>query len=338
MSAPTVVVAFAFVVFCAHVSLFALGAPPTPGEVNITGAAYDGTLFQAVLTGWSWVFGSDQLAQRLLSVTCAILAFWFLFAALEARTGQPLVSAALLLGLAIFPPAVFAFATINTASAALLISLIGSWLVTRDVARPWMTGGALGLIIASLPFVDIAGAALGAALVVFALFERRPPLFWGALAAVAFVSTGLASQFIAFALPIVTEADLDQSIVRSYAMLWVTLSVSVLALALSPTLRTLMGTDAVRRATAALAAVFATSIWLGLSYVTVGTVVGQSIPALLGLGLIASAPFALWIRLVMPKIRSVWIWILLPVLMYCCFWVVLSGIDLAADPYANLTF
>ncbi len=333
---PMIIGVTLFGLFAAHIALFLFGAQAGLAELGIIESTEEKALYGVLQAAWSGLAGSAIETQRVFPAVLACVAFWVLVMAVLQRTGEAVVSAVLPLGMIVFPAAVYEFATVGSASLAVLLSLLGVMAATRDHEPHWVNGVGLGAVIGVLPFVDGAGAALGAGLVVLALFESRPPLFWGALSVTVFVLVGLFSQMFAFAPQVLAEPHQAIGGLREYAMLWVALAVSALALAMSTKLRSMIGPLVVRRGAAALSAVGISIIWLGLSAMTVGLDLSRVLPALLGLALIAAAPFALWIRLVMPAIRSMWIWILMPVLMYSCFWLVLSGIDLSAHPYSEL--
>ena len=322
--------------FCAHIGLFVVGAAPQVSELSGLANNEDRSLSQLIMTGWSALVGSDVQLRRLLPALASACAFWLLVKTVNARTHESVSAGAVAVGLIIFPTAVFAFVTDAAAAFALLLSLAAVAAVSWKPAQQWQSGLLLGSCIGLLPFIDAAGAALGAGLVVFAIFEHRTALFWGALSLAVFVIIGGASQFLAFASHPGAVTPGAPDALRSYAMLWIAILVSILVLFASPTLRRVIGPTAARSAAVALAAFAVALLWLVLAFVTVGQDLTRSLASLLGLALIATAPFALWIRLVMPRIRSVWIWILLPVLMYCCFWVVLSAVDLSSYPYSEL--
>lgn len=319
---PACVAVAVVALFAVHLALFAIGTAPLAGDAINS------------------LNGNAMLA-RFAALVFALIAILMMMRTISARTGSVITAATLPLGLSIFPPAVYEFATDPLTAAVLAVSLIGAacTLASRivSVPRELAAGAVTGAAIGGMPWLHISGAVLGMALFVLALAERRSPRYWIALAA------GMACLIIAggagltFAGGASGVAEPHVGPLRSFAMLWLALAFSGVALALSRTLRAKVSAMTLRRAVAALAAVAVCGVWFVIVRLQGGANIAEYLPPMLGIGLLACAPLVLWIELVMPAIRSVWIWILLPVTMYSCFWVVLGPIDLDAFPYTELT-
>lgn len=318
-------VAAAVILACGvHVGLFALGVEAPP-EGN------------AIATG----LADSVPASRLVGLVCAVIASLALMAATAARTGSLVAATTLPLGLSLFPPAVYQFATDPSTAAVLAVSLIGAACATAgrrsklpgELSSGVVTGGALGV----MPWLHISGAVLGMMVLVLAVAERRSPRYWLALAAGTMALVIAPSAITSYAAGSAGALAPPVDLLRGYGMLWLALVLSGMGLGLSQTLRAKLSDTAFRRAGAAMAAVGIGGVWLLIVQAQAGTGVDAYLPPMLGLSLLACAPLVLWIELVMPGIRSVWIWILLPVTMYSCFWVVLGPIDLNAFPYTELT-
>jgi hypothetical protein len=332
--------------FGAHLALFLLYAAPSDLEAEYITPAEAWTFYSALVSGWGVVFGPSLFAARALSAISALAAL-ILVARLALRwSGDQTTGAALPLGLILFPPTAYIFAQATPHALAALLTVAAISVVTsKPGPRPAVAMAKAGLLCALLAALHKTGIGLCAAVIVMALVQMG--IGRTSLTLISVTAAGLLVVWFLFPispadlpfdnqLSMTFEATLTSEVIRPYAMIWVALSFSVIALIGSKALRALLDQNGVRRSTV-LMMVFA----LALSWMILSPDIspGERLTAfntILVLGLLAAMPMVMWIRLVMPHIRSIFVWILLPVIMYSCFWVVLSPIDPQGFPYSRL--
>ena len=331
--------------FLTHLGFFAIGVGPTDLEAIYVDANAAPSAFGALQMLLRTLFGGTNEAGRVFSMMCATLGVIFLARLCAAWTGDVIIGAVMPLGLLLFPQVAFAFALATPHAFLMLLTIAGLTAATqmsdgKQLAAPIQVGGVCGVLV----FLDPAGIGLAAAIVVFVILERRDKTFLTILVAtMAIIALSFSLWFpiplsssLPFGLVETGSLTFQDGLWRAFAMLWVALALSALALWRSAPLRQRIGSHGVRR-----------SVVLGLSFAisTLWLIYGLAPPPadipvwftmVLGLGVMAALPLVLWIRLVMPSIQSIWVWILLPVVMYSCFWVVLGPINLDAFPYDQI--
>ncbi len=336
-----IILALISIAFLTHLIFFATGVGAVALESFYVGSEAEQSVFAALQS----ILGSSPLAGRAFSVICAITALFLLARFCAVWTGDALVGAVMPLGIVLFPQVAFVFALATPHALLLLLTMIGLSAPTWSAVHDERFGGLLaGSACSVLVFLDSVGLGLAVAILIFVCSERQNRTFilW-LLSVLICVSLLLFLWFpVSFFSTqptglIETQAlTVQQGVWQGFAMLWVALAFSVMALISSKSLRLKIGNRAVRR-----------SVMLGGSFlIAFGWLMFGLAPApsdlpiwfipVLGLGVVSALPLVLWIRLVMPSIQSIWIWILLPVVMYSCFWVILGPINLDAFPYDQI--
>ncbi len=335
------------VVFTAHLILFLLYASTSALEAEYRTPLETGTAYSAFLAGWGMIFGQSLFATRIISAFCALATVVFMARITVRWSGDEATGAALPLGLVLFPPTAFIFTQSTPHAMTALLTVLAVTAVTceSDQRRPMALIKA-GLICALLPTLHAMGLGLSVAILVIAFIQlgfSRVMLTFSAGTAAGIIGLGFLFHLSPEAFPQerlfqeTTGVTWMSAVMRHYAMLWVALAFSVMALAGSRALRDVLGQNGVRRSVALLAAFAIALMWMMLNPGGSPNNGTLAINAVLVLGIMAAMPMVLWVRLIMPRIRSVFIWILLPVIMYSCFWVVLGPIDLQGFPYDRLT-
>lgn len=331
----------------AHMALFLLYSAPSDmvglyrlGHGPVFDLVFD--LFQFLLRP-----GHHEavLLARLFSAICAVVTLMLVFRLATHWSGDAPSGAALTLGFVLFPVATYAFALALPYAPLALVFILSLVLIAKAQSKEanalLVTAGVLS---ANLPFIHSAGAALFAIVIGAAFLERRSgrgfAWFLCATGLTAALIFGLTLSDDRSSLIITSKARGAEALVpifQGYAMIWVAQVFSIIALAGSRALRVRLGAQGVYRSVAFLIGSCVATISLIFVPIPAEENLNIAFSGVLVVGVLASLPMVMWIRLIMPKVRSVAIWIALPVIMYSCFWVVLGPIDLDGFPYDQLT-
>ncbi|MBT7451274.1 MAG: hypothetical protein HN793_10630 [Rhodospirillaceae bacterium] len=345
MSSALIIFGLIALAFLTHLGFFAIGVGPTDLEAFYVEASAGSSVYGSVQTLLQSLFGDSIVVGRAFSVICAMTGLVLLARLCASWTGDVIVGAVMPLGLLMFPQAAFVFALATPHALMMLLTIVGLMAATRvSEGRPFVAPMQVGGVCGVLIFLDPAGLGIAAGIVAFVILERRDRTFLTTLVAMVII-VGLVLSLL---FPIPLSAELPSGLVetraltlqdglwRGFAMLWVALAFSAVALWRSAALRLSLGDHAVRRSVALGLSFVIATLWLIYGIAPPPADVPVWFTAILVLGVVSALPLVLWIRFVMPSIQSVWIWILLPVVMYSCFWVVLGPINLGAFPYDQI--
>ena len=328
--------------FVAHLTLFLLYVWPSSLE-TVYGSNNSVQAFHLAQLFLRAVFGSSILVDRLPSVVSATATLFLIFRLATRWSGDALSGAGLTLGFTLFPIAVYMFSQALPHALTTLVFTAALYLISIDGNKSrYIAPVAAALMCASLLFLHGTGFVLFAVLLCLTFLELGN--FWRSLAflVVTVLAVALGISFLDpvgvpdFPLDLMTKFPNDLwlvTVLQTYPMIWVAQFFAILSLFGSRPLRQLLAQEGVYRSLFLLAGFFASTSVLGLSQLPPHESVEMAFAPLLSLGVLASLPMVMWIRLIMPRVRSVVIWITLPVIMYSCFWVVLGPIDLNGFPY-----
>ncbi|MDG2244317.1 MAG: hypothetical protein P8L66_12595 [Rhodospirillaceae bacterium] len=329
------------IAFLTHLIYFATGVGTTALESFYVGSEVEQSVFAALQS----ILGSSPKIGRAFSVVFAITGLVLMARLCAVWTGDALVGAVMPLGMILFPQAAFVFALATPHALLMLLTMIGLSAPTWSVVRDERFGALLaGSTSSAMVFLDPTGLGLAVAILIFACSERqnRTFVFW-LLSTFICVSLILLLWFpISFfsAQPTgLIEAQaftVQTGVWQGFAMLWVALAFSVIALISSKSLRLKIGDRSVRRSVILGASFFIAFGWLMFWLAPAPSDLPIWLVSVLALGVVSALPLVLWVRQVMPSIQSIWIWILLPVVMYSCFWVILGPVNLDAFPYDQI--
>ena len=288
-------------IFGAHAALFIVGVGQTTAEQHVFIPDSAASIHTSLLTGLGALTGEPLLSARLSSLLCGVITI-ILGAWYGSRiSGDDLCGAALTVGFVFFPPVAFAVSQATPhgyASLLLTVAIVVSDHMSQS--RP-----------------------LG--------YRLAAGLFGGLLVVVAATTLSVTARD-----PSPAALSLADAVVLPYAMLWVALGFSLLALIASQSLRQILGRAGLYRAVLHFGVFGLALMWLWFTFGDNPETLRTAFSAIFVLGLLAVMPMVMWIRMVMPRFRSILVWIVLPVVMYSCFWAILGPIDLDGFPYDGL--
>jgi hypothetical protein len=332
--------------FGIHVFLFLFYAAPSPLEGGYQSQTGSLSAFSTLMAAWKKIFGGSPFSARLPSAFSAMAVIFLVSRIVQRWSSDQPASAALPLGLVLFPTAayVFALATPHALTTLLFVSVLHLAQLSRTT-RPQIVIGAAGILCALIPYLHVAGLSLSVVCICLVIVQRginRETLVFAATAVISFVALSLifAIPFGArtgpLSLGVISGALSDASVFKSYAMIWVAQAFSAIALIGSRPLRDLLGRSGLHRSVVLLAGFAFVSGWVSFVHDPSVESAKVAFSAVLIVGVLAALPMVMWVRLVMPKLQSIFIWIALPVIMYSCFWVILGPVDLNGFPYDQL--
>lgn len=338
-----VMFALVLLVFTGHMFFFTYQVGVTSLEQAFAGRAnargFYGDLFDLIAK----LTPGSQSVLRYLSITCALFSTALLAVLTTRWSGDRIVGASIIIGFVLFPVSTYVYALSTPFSLLMMLSALALW-TACDRYNSALCSAISGALSGAIVLVDPSGLGLsiGASLLILASLKGPSSVVaycvpFATAIGLAFVSGSFPA--ISLNLPYETDKPVSNDVdglFFSYAMLWVALVFSSVALSFSTALRQRMGLSLVRRSVMVKLS-FAAAFLVNVTIQATPVERMISFNALLMLGVLACLPLVLWLRWVMPHLRSVWVWILLPVVMYSCFWVVLGPIDWGGFPYDQIS-